>query len=298
MLREERTMHFHPAIRFSMLLGLMGAASVGIWAAHAQAPAGTAAPAVPRTADGHPDLSGLYVGGVGGGSNLPTGTGSGNFASRTGDFNGFEEDNGLSRMSLRLWPVYKPQYWDIVQENDYRGNWDDPVHKCYPDSPPALGNPDQIINVAGQPAMIFVYASGFSGYVGRYLNQQQYRWVWTDGRPHDVAVVFQESWLGEAVGHWEGDTLVVDTTGLNDESWLSRAGWIHGFQMHVVERLSRTGNTLKWEATVEDPEYFAEPWVLRPMTANLNTRPNAVMPAALPCYDFDAPILVSPTQSG
>src|ERR1051326_2951262 len=85
---EERTMLFRSSIRSSMLLGLLAVASTGMWPAYAQSPAAPAAPVVPRTADGHPDLSGLYVGGVGGGSNLPTGTGSGNFASRTGDFNG------------------------------------------------------------------------------------------------------------------------------------------------------------------------------------------------------------------
>jgi hypothetical protein len=143
-----------------------------------------------------------------------------------------------------------------------------------------------------------VYAAGFSGYIGRYLNTAQYRWVWTDGRPHDIAVVLQESWLGEAVGHWEGDTFVVETIGFTDESWLSRSGWIHGFNMKVTERLTRTGNQLRWDATVEDPDYFAEPWKLSPMFANVNARPNAVFPATLPCYDFDAPILVSPTQSG
>ncbi len=276
---------------------LAGSAWVGV--THAQAPAAPAAPpATPRTADGKPDIVGLYVGGVGGGSNLPTGVGSGNFASRTGDFFGFEEDNGLSRMSLRLAPVYKPQYWDQVQQNDYRGNWDDPVHKCYPDSPPALGNPDQIIKVEGQPAYIFVYQAGFSGYIGRYLNHNQYRWVWSDGRPHDVAAVIQESWLGEAVGKWDGDTFVIDTIGFTDESWLSRSGWPHGFNMKVTERITRTGNTLTWNATVEDPDYFAEPWVLRPMVANINPRPGAVMPASLPCYNPDADLLVSPTQSG
>jgi hypothetical protein len=289
--------------RAALAIGAALAVGGMVWGGvvQAQAPAGAAAPAAPqtpRTPDGKPDLRGLYVGGVGGGSNLPTGEGGANFASRDGTFFGFEEDNGLSRMSLRLWPSYKPEHWDLVQQNDYDGNFEDPVQKCYPESPPTLGIPDQIIKVEGQPAYIFAYASGFSGYLNRYLNQQQYRWVWTDGRPHDIAVVIQESWLGEAVGKWEGDTFVVDTIGFTDESWLSRAGWPHGFNMRVTERITRVGNQLRWEATVEDPDYFAEPWVLRPMTANVNARPNAVMPVATPCYNPDAQLLVSPTQSG
>jgi hypothetical protein len=264
--------------------------------AYAQAPA---APVTPRGADGHPDLSGLWTNGAGGeGARLPTGEGGANFAGRGGDFFGFEEDNGLSRMSLHAGPVYKPQYWDQVQLNDYNGNWDDPVHQCYPAGPAELGMPKQIIKVEGQPALLLVYQAGFAGYLNRYLNQNQYRWVWTDGRPHDPAIVAAESYQGDAVGHWEGDTLVIETVGLTDENWLGRQGWIHGYNMKVTERLTRTGNTLTWNATAEDPDYFLEPWVLQPMTANLNTRPGAVIGPMLPCADFDAPNLTSPTQSG
>jgi hypothetical protein len=172
------------------------------------------------------------------------------------------------------------------------------VHKCYPPGVPEVGIPDQIIKVEGQPALILIYQSGFSGYLNRYLNQTIFRWVWIDGRPHDPAISIAESWTGDAVGRWDGDTLVIETIGFTDESWLSRSGWIHGFNMKVTERLTRTGNRLTWEATVEDPDYFQEPWVMRPMTANLNTRPGAIIPPGTPCFNFDADILVSPTQSG
>ena len=250
---------------------------------------------VPRTPDGHPDLSGTYVGSP----RAPTGEGAGpDFRGRGGDFFGFEEDNGLSRMSLQNWPLYKPEYWDLVQQNDYNGNWDDPNHNCYPAGVPGLGMPDQIINVAGQPAVILVYQAGFSGFMRRYSNFNEYRWVWTDGREHDPAIVALEGWNGDAVGHWEGDKLVIETIGFTDESWLSRSGWIHGFDMKVTETLWREGNVLHWDAVVDDPEYFQEPWHMDPMSQKLNPDPSAFIAPAPPCLDRDAPVLTSPTQSG
>ena len=248
---------------------------------------------VTRTTDGHPDLSGLYVGGA----NLPSGGDTQNYASRGGNFFGFEEDNGLVRQSDRNRPVYKPEYWEQIKSNDYNGNWIDPVHKCLPAGVPGLGMPAQVVNVAGQPAVILLYRGGFTGYGQRYVNWPEVRWVWTDGRPHDPAQLVQESYNGDAIGHWEGDTLVIETIGFTDNTWLTRTGFIHGFQMKVTERMSRDGDTLKWEATVEDPEYFQEPWVLLPASAKINPKPGAVLGATPPCQDFDAGLLSSPTQS-
>ena len=73
-----------------------------------------------------------------------------------------------------------------------------------------------------------------------------------------------DSWMGWSVGSWEGDTLVVDVTGIGDGSWLDRAGSHHSYQMHVVERYTMLGpNHIQYEATIEDPEVLTEPFTIR-----------------------------------
>jgi len=70
-----------------------------------------------------------------------------------------------------------------------------------------------------------------------------------------------DSWMGWSNGHWEGDTLVVDVTGLNEDSWFDRAGDFHSNKLHVVERFTpRSPDTLMFEATIEDPQTFSRPW--------------------------------------
>jgi hypothetical protein len=70
-----------------------------------------------------------------------------------------------------------------------------------------------------------------------------------------------DSWMGWSRGRWEGDTLVVDVTGLNDQTWFDRAGNFHSEALHVVERYTRTGPDHLWyEATIDDPKVFTRPW--------------------------------------
>jgi len=73
-----------------------------------------------------------------------------------------------------------------------------------------------------------------------------------------------DSWMGQSVGHWEGDTLVVDVTGLDERTWFDRAGNFHSDALHVVERYTPLGpDTLSYEATIEDPKVFSRPWKIR-----------------------------------
>jgi hypothetical protein len=69
------------------------------------------------------------------------------------------------------------------------------------------------------------------------------------------------SWMGWSVGHWDGETLVVDVTSLNDQTWFDRAGNFHSDALHVIERYTpRSPDTLMYEATIEDPKVFSRPW--------------------------------------
>ena len=70
-----------------------------------------------------------------------------------------------------------------------------------------------------------------------------------------------DSWMGHSAGHWEGDTLVVDVTGQNDQTWFDRAGDFHSDALHVVERYTPISpDALMYEATIEDPKVYSRPW--------------------------------------
>jgi hypothetical protein len=92
--------------------------------------------------------------------------------------------------------------------------------------------------------------------------------------------------MGYTVGRWEGDTLVLDSIGFTDETWLGRGGKFHSDQMRVVEKFTRTGNEIRYEVTVEDPEVLVEPWVMNPRILRLTNRP-AIISERGSCTDSE-----------
>jgi len=85
------------------------------------------------------------------------------------------------------------------------------------------------------------------------------RQIWTDGRGHPEDL--DPTWLGNAIGHWEGDTLVVDTIGFKDKSWLDTAGHPHSDALHLTERIRRVDHdTLQNDLTFDDPKTYTKPW--------------------------------------
>jgi hypothetical protein len=213
-----------------------------------QAPAVTATVETPRTLDGRPDLTGIWIAPPFAAISAKfdqQGSGEVVIQGRDGSVENFENDNALRRLGDRNKPLYKPEYWAQVRENDANGNELDPEFKCRLYGVPRLGAPAQMVQTKDQ--VVLLYAGGFAG-------QNTFRVVPTDGRAHNPERVKQETWKGDPVGHWEGDTLVIDTIGFTDESWLHKNGYFHSFKLHVIRRLTRSGNTLRWQATVEDPE--------------------------------------------
>ncbi len=84
-----------------------------------------------------------------------------------------------------------------------------------------------------------------------------------DGRDHPREAYDLPTWLGHSVGHWEGDTLVVDTVGFNEGHWMSRYGAIRTSQHHLVERFTRIDYyTMRYEATIDDPAAYTRPWTI------------------------------------
>jgi len=123
----------------------------------------------------------------------------------------------------------------------------DPEVKCYlPGVPRAtyMPYPFQIVQSSKYILMAYEYASAS-------------RIIYMDKAPPNPA----DSWMGHSVGHWEGDTLVIDVTGFNDQTWFDRAGDFHSDALHVVERYTPRGpDALTYEVTIEDPKVFSHPW--------------------------------------
>jgi len=90
------------------------------------------------------------------------------------------------------------------------------------------------------------------------------RRIYMDGRAHPDG--YTSTWMGHSTGRYEGDTLVIDTVGVKDETWIDRLGHPHSDAMHVVERLRRVNqNSLQYEYTIDDPKAYKKPWTRKMM---------------------------------
>jgi hypothetical protein len=166
-------------------------------------------------------------------------------------------------------PLYKPEHWDKVQQLDMWTNKEDPVMTCQPLGIPRNGPPRRIVQSANDVIFFYgQYADGGGGY-------GEYRIIPADGRKHDEQQALQTRYMGYTVGRWEGDTLVLDSISFNDFTWLARGGFFHSDDMHVVEKLTRQGNEILYEVTVEDPQVLVEPWVMTPRVLSLSSNPDA-----------------------
>jgi hypothetical protein len=94
-----------------------------------------------------------------------------------------------------------------------------------------------------------------------------------------------DSWMGQSVGKWEGDTLVITVTGFNDQTWFDRAGNHHSDALKVTERWTQKGPDHLWyEATIEDPKTFSRPWKIS-MPLYRRVEPNAQL-MQFKCVEF------------
>lgn len=133
------------------------------------------------------------------------------------------------------------------------GEENSPSLKCDPDGPPKLlnhPNPFEIVQIPGRMFMFFE-------------EQHIWRTIWADGRelPKDP----DPSYLGYAVGKWEGDTFVVDTIGFNDQQWVDPYGNPRSEQTHLTERYRRLNHdTLELQVTIDDPKSYTKAWISPP----------------------------------
>jgi hypothetical protein len=104
-----------------------------------------------------------------------------------------------------------------------------------------------------------------------------------DGRGHPTDS--DPTWMGHSIGRWDGDTLVVDTVGINDQSWLDGFGHPHSEALHVVERFRRVNHdTLEVSLVYEDPKVYTKPWIGK-VTFHLNPDPNGELIEWVNCED-------------
>jgi len=129
---------------------------------------------------------------------------------------------------------------------------DDPEARCLPVGVPRFmfdPYPFQMIQTRNQ--VVFIFEG--DNYLWRIVN------IDPTGNTHPKNL--KPAWLGDAVGHYEGDTLVVDVTGFKGLAWLDQAGHATSDQLHLTERYTRTDSlTLKYEVTIDDPAAYSQPW--------------------------------------
>jgi hypothetical protein len=232
--------------------------------------AAAAAKPTPKAVDGHPDLNGIW----GSGFDMPVQkrgdsvfiivpvVGVKDAPPASADKNQtklaelMDILNNERRAKDPNKPVYKPEFQAKVEELSTKENKVDPTFFCRPEGVPRIGPPKQIVATPGLAVFLYQTQEG-----------NPYRVVPTDGRPHRTDL--DPSYFGDAVGHWEGPTLVVDTVGFNEDSWLGIDGYFHSTKMHVVEKFTREGDALHYEVTVDDPVVLEKPWTMNPRLLRL-----------------------------
>jgi hypothetical protein len=191
----------------------------------------------PRTKDGKPDLTGVWQ---------ALNTAAWDIQDHTARM-GFPGGQGVVEGDDL---PYLPAMMAKKKENAEKRDLLDPETKCYlPGVPRAtyMPFPFQIVQSPQFIAIGYEYAHAA-------------RRIYMDGSPHPKALDF---WMGDSRGHWDGDTLVVDVSNLNDQTWFDRAGNFHSDKLHVVERYTPiTPYHLNYQATIDDSKVFSRAWTM------------------------------------
>ena len=225
-----------------------------------------------RFVDGHPDLSGIWTFAI----SIPPGAiaKTVNGQKTVVQFDQSARHKPADIPGALAWtkePSYKPEFRAKVAELAANESKVDAVFYCGRPGVPRIGSPRRIVQLPGE--FIFLYEE---------ISGDAYRIIPADGRKHRADA--NPSYYGDAVAHWEGDTLVVDTTNFVDETWFGEEGYLHSDAMHVTERLWRVGDDLAYQVTVDDPKVLTQPWTNFPHLIKPSDEPLQESPA---CKDDD-----------
>ena len=200
----------------------------------------------PRAPDGRPDLNGIWQALNTAHWDIEPHAARGSVARELGALSAVPGGLGVVVGDGDEIP-YRPEA--LAARNENRANLlaGDPAIKCYlPGVPRGMYMPFPVQIIQSQQHIMIVHE--FAGAI---------RTIYMDNHVEAPA----DSWMGWSNGHWDGDTLVVDTTGFNGMTWFDRSGNFHSDALHVVERITaRSPETLLYEVTIEDPNVFTRPW--------------------------------------
>jgi hypothetical protein len=222
---------------------------------------------VRRTADGHPDLSGNWTYAIDIApvalKKVVDGKVTTTKVDQSARHRAFENVPG--GLPWTKAPSYKPEFQEKVKDIEARQTQTDGVFHCGRPGVPRIGSPRRIIQLPGE--FIFLYED---------ISGDPYRVVPTDGRKHRADA--NPSFYGDAVGRWDGDTLVVDSINFVEDTWFGEDGYFHSDAMHVIERFWRIGENLAYQVTVEDPKVLTQPWtnfvhIIKPSNVPLEESP-------------------------
>jgi hypothetical protein len=143
----------------------------------------------------------------------------------------------------------------LYQYRTSRSDLYPPLVRCKPGGGPAFFNAPGF-EIVDAPELQSIFILNIAG-------PHSWRVIHMDGRPHPPPGERRPTFLGHSIGHWEGETLVVDSVGFNEKQWLA-GSYPSTEQLHLVERISRPNlKTLSYEATIDDPGAYTKPWSLR-----------------------------------
>ena len=242
MLRIRTQMRTTNVVRSGVLVAsVLAAVSLAVDQLAAQAPAARALPGtVARTADGKPDLNGIWQ----------------VMNSANWDLEPHSPEEGVpgGQGVVEGGTIpYQPSALAQRKQNYANRKTGDPFSKCYLPGVPRITYvplPFEIIQTPKHVVMSYEFAHAR-------------RLIYTDGSPHAEALEF---WMGDSRGKWDGDTLVVSTNNFTDKTWLDKVGNFHSTALQVTERFTPNGpDHILYEATLEDPKVYTRPWKMSMM---------------------------------
>jgi hypothetical protein len=187
----------------------------------------------PRMADGHPDFSGVW------------------FPGPTGKANAWSvvPDQPVKEDPIPFQPWAEEKYKSMTRtEKELFGNAN---VRCEPPGVPGMFTENAYVH------QVFTLPGYF---VHLIENNNRWRVVHTDGRPHKPKEELEPLFNGDETARWDGDTLVIDSISIDERTWI-RDGWFHSDQLRVIERLRRPSkNYLEYQFTIEDPKVLTKPW--------------------------------------